>query len=403
MKRNCLFSRIMILALVLTIVTSLLCVPAFAASEEILESDIVSDEVTAKGGVVSRGLADFQFLVGNFFDGGELKPFEQFSGSGQYLADDALGDLNGNNAVWRWQWRATATSNTVLKITAKEDMCFTIKQGDPIRDEQWATHSTYAYVTENAQGDRLTVHKMPVKATMTNDYIQAEFHLAKGDTLYVVYYVHTGDDSSNATSHYMPTFVMDTAAYNASKRTDYSVITDLRDAKAEKSEALSAKLTELLGDSNVYSVNNADKLSMIVDAAISEIQKASAVDEVTALYDTAMADISEIKTIAEENQVLVDFRQQAKEELAACASEENYTSANWKIITDRIAKANEDIDAATNSAGVSQILAYAKADIRKVEQKSAADYLPLIIAIAAGAVVVSAVVVVIVVAKKKKN
>ena len=136
--------------------------------EEVLSGDIVSGTVAAQGGVVSKTNADFQFLMGDFFNGGALTPFTTFAGNGDYSYTDIVGDPNGENAAWRWQWRSTAGNNTILKITAKENMMFLVEQRDEIGD-QWATNSAYIYVTENAKGERLVCRKMMVMAKMEKD------------------------------------------------------------------------------------------------------------------------------------------------------------------------------------------------------------------------------------------
>lgn len=394
------FSRILSLLLALVVALGLMSITGFAAQEEVVVSDLVSDTVTAKGGVISKEMADFQFLTGNFFEGGALTPFTVFSGNGQYTPSDVVGDMNGNNAVWRWQWRAVGSYATVLKITAKENMQFKVEQREN-PEEQWATHSAYAYVTEDADGNRLVHGEMKVKSTMNMaDYTQ-EIHLAKGDTLYVVYYVPSGD-SSVVTSGYFPFYVMSSAAYDESKRADYSVITALKDAKEEKTGALQQKYTEMIGDGNVYSDRNTSKLEEIVQDAVSQINKKNTVDEVNAAYEAAVAEMNDVPTVEKENESVNAFRQQAKDELAGLVSKEDYSSDNWKTIQERIAKANADLDAATTSAQISSVLAYAKADLRKIEKKEPMNPIVLIVA-AAAAVVVAAVVVAIVVLKNKKK
>ncbi|MBP3305320.1 MAG: hypothetical protein J6L24_05055 [Oscillospiraceae bacterium] len=234
MKYQRSFIRTLTALMAAILLLSGLSLSGFAAQkEEVMVSDIVSESVAAKGGVVSKGNADFQFLMGDFFGGGSLSPFTTFAGTGNYDPADSVGDPNGENFAFRWQWRATAKSNTILKITAKEEMMFLVEQREEIGDEQWATHSAYTYVTENPDGDRLVYREMMVKAKLEKDYIRTEIHLAKGDTLYIVYTVPAGDGGV-VTAHYLPWFVMDPASYDASKRTDYSVIADLRNAKAER-------------------------------------------------------------------------------------------------------------------------------------------------------------------------
>lgn len=395
------FTRIFSVLLVLAAVLGLMSIPGFAVQEEVMVSDLVSDAVTHKGGLITKTMADFQFFTGNFFEGGALTPFSVFSGSGKYQPDDVVGDMNGNNAVWRWQWRAFGSYATVLKISAKENMQLVVEQRESV-PEQWATHSAYAYVTEDADGNRLIHGEMKIKSTMSKEDYAQEIHLAQGDTLYVVYYVPSGD-ASVVTSGYHPFFVMSSAAYDESKRADYSVITALKDAKEEKTAALQQKYTEMIGDGSAYSDRNAAKLEELVDDAVSQINKKNTVEDVNAAYDAAVAEMAQVPTLEAENATVNAFRQQAKDELAAFASEDDYSADHWKTVQERIAKANADLDAATTSAQVSSVLAYAKADIRKIEKKEPLDPVVLIVAAAAAVVAIAAVVVVVVVLKKNKK
>ena len=112
---------------------------AFAATESLDYSGMVTDQIKAKGQAVSASLVEYQFLYGDF-DAGSLQAFQKWFG-GEGTPDDTLvnpADVsdpnNGQNVLWRWQWRATAANATVLKLTAKEDMKLDITQRETIKD-----------------------------------------------------------------------------------------------------------------------------------------------------------------------------------------------------------------------------------------------------------------------------
>ncbi len=369
--------------------------------EEIFESDLVSEEVQLKGGTIEKGLADFQFLVGDFFRNGELLPFTEFSGTGNYEASDVVGNPNGTNFAYRWQWRTMSYTNTILKITAKKSISLTVDQRTPITDEQWATHTTFAYVVENETQDRLTVRQMEVKSQMDSDYMKTEIHLAAGESLYIVYYVHTGMDG-HATAHYNPHFIMDTQTYDETLRTDFSVLTALSDAKAEKTEALQSLLETMLGDGSVYSETNGEKLAEIVSDAIAGFVRLSSVEDVVRAYDAAVEKMEAVQTLADEAAELAEYKERAKTELAESVQKKDYSKENWQQIQEIIAKANSDIDAAAKAATVSQVLAYAKASIRKIEVRKIS---PLLLGtmIGGGVLVLGAAVLTACMLKKKKK
>lgn len=370
-------TRIVAVFTVAILLAGTVAFPVLAAEETFLVSDIVSATVAAEGGPVSRELADFQFLTGDFFGGGELTPFTVFSGPGTDDPADVVGDANGDNFAMRWQWRATAENATVLKITAKEDIRFEVSQSDP-NGEQWAVHSAYTYVTENPEGDRLICREVRVQASMDGDYINTVIHLAKGDTLYIVYAIVTGE-GGNATADYWPYFTMSTEGYDAAQRADYSALAELNKAISEKSEALQTAYEDMIGDGSVYSDTNASSLEDIVNDTLAEMAKMSSAEDVESAYRAALEKMSEVRTLADEAAVLEEFKKTTREELNGLASEEDYSAKNWKTIQEYIQQAGAEIDAAENSAKVSQAAAAAKANILAVEKGS--DGLPIVIVI----------------------
>lgn len=392
-------TRIFAVFTVVILLAGTVAFPVRAAEESFVAGDIVSETVAAEGGPVSRELAEFQFLTGDFFGGGQLAPFTVFSGPGTYDPADVVGDAGGDNFAMRWQWRATAENATVLKITAKEDICFEVSQSDP-NAEQWAVHSAYTYVTENPEGDRLIYREVRVQASMDGEYIHTVVHLAKGDTLYIVYAIVTGE-GGNATADYWPNFTMSTEGYDAAQRADYSALAELNKAISEKSEALQTAYKDMIGDGSVYSDTNASSLEDIVNDTLAEMAKMSAAEDVENAYNAALEKMGEVRTLADEAAVLEAFKKTTREELNGLASEEDYSARNWKTIQEYIQQAGAEIDAAENSAKVSQVAAAAKVNILAVEKGG--DGLPIAIAIAIVIVIVVVIVAVLaaVVAKKK--
>ncbi|MBP3305321.1 MAG: hypothetical protein J6L24_05060 [Oscillospiraceae bacterium] len=178
---------------------------------------MVSRQVAANGGAVSATLVDYQYLYGDF-SAGKLKPFTVFAGADNSSDDDdVIGDPNGSNAVWRWQWRC-GSGETVLKLTAKENIKLDLT-AMAVNESQWALGSSYRVIAENADGQRATVKTVAVTETVNTADYAVTVHLAKGDSLYIVYQGNGQyADESPATSHYMPVFTMTTAGYAAASR-----------------------------------------------------------------------------------------------------------------------------------------------------------------------------------------
>ena len=162
---------------------------------------------------------------------------------------------------------------------------------------------------------------------------------------------------------------MDTEAYDESLRTDFSVLTALSDAKEEKTQALQSLLETMLGDGTVYSETNAEKLAEIVSEAIEGFARLGSAEEVQEAYDAAVEKMEAVQTLADEAAELADYKERAKQELSEFVQKKDYSKENWQKIQEIIEEANSDIDAANKAASVSQVLAYAKAAIRKVETR----------------------------------
>ncbi len=185
-------------------------------------SDLVSATIKSQGAAIEMALADYQFLYGNFKAGAELKPFSKFVGTGENDAGDILHNNaadnadDANNALWRWQWRACDNNETVLKITAKEDVSITFDH-IAVAEKMWAFHSSFTFVQVDAEGKQAEIHKIQV--TENFDVAAAQFtaHLAKGDTLYIAYGLNEGA-SGKVTSTFFPTMVLSTEGYDTSKR-----------------------------------------------------------------------------------------------------------------------------------------------------------------------------------------
>ncbi len=185
-------------------------------------SDLVSATIKSQGAAIEMNLADYTFLYGNFKAGAELKSFTQFAGSGEndpgdIVHNNTTGNPNdANNGLWRWQWRACDNNETVLKITAKENVSITFDH-IAVAEKMWAFHSNFTFVQMDAEGKRAEIHKIQV--TENFDVAAARFtaHLAKGDTLYIVYGLNEGA-SGKVTSTFFPTMALNTEGYDASKR-----------------------------------------------------------------------------------------------------------------------------------------------------------------------------------------
>lgn len=379
---------------------------AFAATESLDYSGMVTDQIKAKGQAVSASLVEYQFLYGDF-DAGSLQAFQKWFG-GEGTPDDTLvnpADVsdpnNGQNVLWRWQWRATAANATVLKLTAKEDMKLDITQRETIKD-QWATHSAFRFVTESADNIRMLLRRMDVTATMKPEDVKTTAYLAKGDTLYIVYSITNGDPGT-ATATYLPQFQIDTSAYDAAQRPAYETVAALTKLKADKEKELRDKYAQMTSDASVYSTARAAEIEGIVDEAVAKIPDLTSEEEINTLYTEAVAKMDAVPTQAKEAAELQAYKDEQKKDLADYVSKEEYTAANWKKVQGYLDEGNQKIEEAKSAAAVNTAVARAKASIDKVEKKQGIDMLPWIVSGSIALVAVIAAVVVVVVVLRKNS
>lgn len=179
---------------------------------------MVSQAVKANGGVVDSTLVEYQYLHGSVA-AGKLNPFTTLTGAGTASEDDdALGDANSDYAIWRWQWRCGG-GDTVLKMTAKENLKLDLTAW-AVNEQQWAKGTSYKFYLVNEDGGLEILKEVEVKETVDVADYAMTVHMAKGDTLYIIYSNSYGEyaDGSPATSHYMPVFTMSTNGYDEAQR-----------------------------------------------------------------------------------------------------------------------------------------------------------------------------------------
>jgi hypothetical protein len=199
---------------------------ASAAEAEPLDySWMLSQCVAAKGEPVSQGDLTWQFLYGNLETEKELHIFPSLfggdGGAGDGMSYPESADLNsGGTVFWRWQWRATNPNAAIIKLTADADMKLRVYETSD-RSALWAFNSAFLFVTENTEGVRKTVKQINIAETITKETFETVVHLAKGEILYVAYQVMDGA-ASPATSQFVPQFAVDTTAYDAAQRPDYT-------------------------------------------------------------------------------------------------------------------------------------------------------------------------------------
>ncbi len=168
------------------------------------------------------GFLTYEWLYGSFANK-TLKPFTATNAAKDELYSDGATNFGGAaNALQAWQWKASLEAETVLKITAKQNMKLTLADPDTI-DSVWCTGSRYLFVCENAAGEQKQIKEMKVTGTpISSADSTCVVHLAAGDTLYVIYGKTEDGTTAGMVNNYFANMSLDTAAYDATQNPFYT-------------------------------------------------------------------------------------------------------------------------------------------------------------------------------------
>ncbi len=217
-----------ICAMVLAVMLVAVQIPVMASeTASSLTFDQFAKQVAANGGnaVDHKGIVEFHCLYGSFANK-ELKPFPYTNDAKNILVDaEGASYASAANAFDAWRWKASLAAETVLKITAKQDVKLNFADPDGLL-HPWCVASHFLFVVENAAGEQKQVGEL--KLTGNNDVPMPtedtafEIHLAAGQILYLVYGKTEGGTTDAMQCEYYANLDMDTAAYDASKNAFYN-------------------------------------------------------------------------------------------------------------------------------------------------------------------------------------
>lgn len=206
--------------IVMAVLVGMLSVSAFAASGGLDLNGILTAVVATNGGkaAVVEDTLEVEALKGDFFSGGELTQFTTMNGN------NIVGGNDDPNFIRPWDIRASYGVDSVIKVTAKQDMRLELAENETFDQSgymSWTAPGAFYYVVESADGNRVTVKEIPVTATMTGDAYGQQVHLAAGDKLYMVTKC-LGSEPGNLTQAFAsPWFQVETGEYNAQVRNGY--------------------------------------------------------------------------------------------------------------------------------------------------------------------------------------
>ena len=360
-------------------------IPVFTSSTEDYNETIRNEQLQFKGtekinmwdAITNTINNDYQPCTYNslsvgFYYGTMLnyKSFSYHEGDGSGTAADALWNQvahgDGGAGFLRWQIQCDEGNDAIIIYTALQDTNVTITH-TAIWDSVWSKHTAVRYYGMDEEGNKLLIKDFPIIDNSGIDYFTINVNLKANESLIMDYYSINGQWGS---LNFAPVVKSDTTLFDESKTLDFSAIKKLAGIKEEKIAALDELFNSL--DEADYSLNNWGNIENYYNDAVSAIKGAQ--DEQTLLdtYNNAISNINGTKTLVQEQEELIAYRNAKAKELEDyynAINKKDYTEENYQIITDKVNEFKEKILKATSKTSVNTLYKNVTSQIEKIYKK----------------------------------
>lgn len=292
--------------------------------------------------------------------------------------------------------------DTIVTVTAARDALVSMTFPVLTVNANWALGTYVKALVMDADGTTVQLYNKIVTEFPEADYFAASANLQAGQSLVMVYYTPTG---LYGAVDIMPTFTIDTTAYDASRLTDF---TEARELKGHKDSAI-AGLTAYAGakDEDSYSGEKWLELESVLQEGIDQITDAADADAISALLAEYKAKLDAVETSEAQAAELNAYKAQKIAELDEflnTLNRKDYSGANWKKIQDFYTAGRDTINRQTSKTKADNAFTSVRTSIEKVEKGGYSNSAATVMIAAAVAVVVIAagVTAFILIRKKKK-
>lgn len=292
--------------------------------------------------------------------------------------------------------------DTIVTVTATKDALVSMTFPVLTVNANWALGTYVKALVMDADGTTVQLYNKIVPEFPEADYFAASANLQAGQSLLMVYYTPTG---LYGAVDILPTFTIDTTAYDASQLTDFA---EARELKGHKDSAI-AELTAYAEakDENNYTGEKWLELESILQEGIDQISDAADADAISTLLAEYKAKLDAVETSEAQAAELNAYKAQKIAELdefMKTLNRKDYSSANWKKIQDFYTAGKDTINKQTSKTKVDNAFTSVKTSIEKVEKGGYSDSTTTIIIVAAvAAVVIAAGVTAFILIRKKKK
>ncbi len=336
------------------------------ASDSLYLWDGVTEEINHNYGVIDSQLMSYQYLVGTPT---MSYPCTYHEGDGEGKENDSIWDSATKKAGFqRWQIQCDQGLDAMIKMTVKADVSITITH-TAIWQSAWSsTNSAIRYYAIDEEGTMALLKTIVIYDNSPENAYGITVSLKAGQTLLMDYYTLDGEWYS---VNFAPHYELDSTAFEENDVPDFEAVKILNQYAAEKKEALDDHIVEL-GEEN-YSLDNYQQILNIVDEAKTAIDEASSKEEIDEIYRNAIAKMDDVKTLKEETEELIAYREKtiaAVNEIYQSLNQNEYTSEDWEKITKAKEDAIDAINKATTKSACNSALSTFKAVVNRTEKKA---------------------------------
>lgn len=320
-------------------------------------------------------LASFDLLNGKVNDPSVTREYENNRDFDVLVGQDAFASMRlvTESGDFSLRMAAHMDYDAIVKFTVKQNSVVSITHPAAGFDV-WAFDTRgIKIVAEDAEGTRVTLlNKKILQSELTDSRYAADqyglsgIHLAAGDTLYFVYYSET---TSSSEMNINPTFHIETAGYDETKRPDFAsvkLLDPLREQAIADIEGHFANFAE-----EDYSAYDWMEMTRLVHQAVVTMGDLLTEEDIVAQRDGTIAALDAYQTTEEQEAALNTYKAQKEAELTALfegLNEGDYSEENWAKIRTAYENGLTLIRNATTQSRVDTQFEAAKTVLESVEK-----------------------------------
>ncbi len=291
--------------------------------------------------------------------------------------------------------------DTIITVTATQDarisMTFPVISQNP----NWALGTYVRCLVMDTDGTTVELYNKIVPELAHAEYFLAEAQLKAGQSLVVDYYTPTG---LYGTVDFLPTFTLETEAFDASQVTDFTEAAALREHMQAGFVTLQDHVAAL--DEALYSGEMWLEMENLLQEGIDALSNAKSKAEMDALVVNYKAKLDAVMTMTEEAEYLKALKAEKLQQLDVYMSKldkKYYTKSAWEQIQKLYESGKANIEKQNSETKIKNALNSTYNGIEKVEMTAPNYTTSILVSAGVGAAIIAAGVVAYVLLTRKKE